>query len=222
MGLDLARTPTIEAVSTDDEHALAQDLHRRVEEAAADADAREDVAQASVQHRAAEARLQKLRKAERALTAYAKQSRERMAAAEKTAMEDIIASAGDGESKIDFRKLNALAGLEHRNRLTSRAITHMVEEMIPLAHIVSLRAEAHALATKARAMEAVAEERAVKVLGALRAAVSDEMVLPVDMSKGVAGALVAYAAGLKRCALEISENADRMERAFQRRSEMQR
>lgn len=218
MSLDLARTPTIEAVANEDEQALAQDLQRRAEEAAAKAEAREDVARASGQHLAAELRLKKLRKAERALTNYAKESREQMAAAERTALQEIVESAGESE-KFDFRKLSALAAMEHRNRLASRAITHMVEEMIPRAHIVSLRAETHALMTRARAMEEIAEQRAAKVLGVLRDAVSQEMVLPVDMSKGVAGALVAHAASLKRCAVQISQNADELERAFQRRSE---
>jgi len=55
------------------------------------------------------------------------------------------------------------------------------------------------------------------VLQQLRGAVSQEMVLPVDMSKGVAGALLARAAGLKRCAVQISENADRIESSYRDR-----
>jgi hypothetical protein len=38
-------------------------------------------------------------------------------------------------------------------------------------------------------------------------------VLPVDMSKGVSGALLAYAARYKSHAIQISENADQLERA---------
>ena len=56
-----------------------------------------------------------------------------------------------------------------------------------------------------------------KVLEQLRGAVSAEMVLPVDMSKGVAGALLARAAGLKRLAVQISENADRIESSYRDR-----
>ena len=56
-----------------------------------------------------------------------------------------------------------------------------------------------------------------KVLQQIRGAVSEEMVLPVDMSKGVAGALLARAAGLKRLAVQVSNNADRIERAYQDR-----
>ena len=52
------------------------------------------------------------------------------------------------------------------------------------------------------------------MLEQLRGAVSEEMVLPVDMSKGVAGALLARAAGLKRLAVQVSENADRIERGY--------
>ena len=43
------------------------------------------------------------------------------------------------------------------------------------------------------------------------------MVLPVDLSKGVAGALLARAAGLKRLAVQISDNADRIQRQYQDR-----
>lgn len=217
MGFDLARTPTLEAVATADEQALAQDLHKRAEEAVAAAEAREDVTQARASHRKAEDRLARLRKAERALASYTKELREQSAAAEQAAMEAVIESAS-AERKIDFRKLDSLTGLENQNRIATRAIEHMVEKMIPLAHLASLRAESHALMTAARAIEQTAQERAQKVLGALRDAVSEEMVLPVDMSKGVAGALVAHAAGLRRCAVQISESADEMERAFEKRS----
>jgi hypothetical protein len=57
---------------------------------------------------------------------------------------------------------------------------------------------------RARALERIAQERAEKVLKQLRGAVSEEMVLPVDMSKGVAGALLSRAAGLKRLAVQVS------------------
>lgn len=217
MNFDLARTPKLEAVTTQDEQALAQDLQKRVEKAVAAAQAREDVAEACAAHRTLEERLAQLRKAERALTACAKQSREQMAAAERAAMDAIIESAA-AEKKLDFRKLDSLAAMENQNRVTSRAIEHMVERMIPLAHIASLRAESHALIMRARAIEQIAQERAEKVLGVLRDAVSEEMVLPVDMSKGVAGALVAHASALRRCAMQLSESADEMERAYQKRS----
>jgi len=70
---------------------------------------------------------------------------------------------------------------------------------------------------RARALDRIAQERAEKVLQQLRGAVTEEVVLPVDMSKGVAGALLARAASLKRCAVQISENADKMQRAYQDR-----
>src|SRR5690242_20910991 len=55
---------------------------------------------------------------------------------------------------------------------------------------------------------------------ALPISVNEEMVLPVDMSKGVAGALLARAAGLKRLAVQVSENADRI-RSEEHTSELQ-
>jgi len=52
--------------------------------------------------------------------------------------------------------------------------------------------------------------------------VSEEMVLPVDMSKGVAGALLAHASGLKRLAVQQAENADRIEKAYTARQGKER
>jgi hypothetical protein len=215
MSFDLARTPTLEAVSTKDQQALAQDLQKRAEESIAAAEARPEVVKAREAQHTAEERLSRLRKAERALSGYARDSREQMAAGEIAAIEAMVESAT--KAKIDFKKLEGLATLENQNRVASRAIEHLIEKLIPLAQISNLREEAHALTAEARAVDEIAQERAEKVLGAIRDAVTEEMVLPVDMSKGVAGALVAHAARLKKRALEISANADRLERAYQER-----
>lgn len=216
MSFDVVTTPTLEAVATENEQLLARDLQKRVEELIEAAEAQPEVAQAAEAQRAAEQHLARLRKAERALSQYAKESREQTAAIELAAMEAIIESAGS-KPKPDFKKLDGLAAAENQNRHASRAIQHIVEHLIPLAQIASLREESRALMTRAKAAENIAQERAEKVLGELRKAVSEEMVLPVDMSKGVAGALVAHAAALKRCAVQISQNADEIERAYRDR-----
>jgi hypothetical protein len=44
------------------------------------------------------------------------------------------------------------------------------------------------------------------------------MVLPIDMSKGVVGALLAQAGALKRLALQQAENADRIEKSYTERA----
>lgn len=212
MSFDLARTPTLEAVSTKNQQALAQDLRKRAEQSIAAAEARPEVMEAREAQHKTEERLSRLRKAERALSAYARDSREQMAAGEIAAIEAMVESAT--KAKIDFKKLEGLATLENQNRVASRAIEHLIEKLIPLAQISNLREEAHALMAEARAVDEIAQERAEKVLGAIRDAVTEEMVLPVDMSKGVAGALVAHAARLNKRALEISENADHMERTY--------
>jgi hypothetical protein len=216
MSFDLARTPTLEAVATNDQHALTQDLQKRADESIATALARPEVIDARGAQQRAEQRLNRLRKAERALSTYAKESRQQMAVAEGAAIEAMVESAAT-KSKIDFKKLEGLSTLESQNRVASRAIEHLIEKLIPLAQIANLREEAHALMTEARAVDQLAQERAEKVLNVLRSAVSDEMVLPVDMSKGVAGALTAHAVRLKKRAVEISENADRIERTYAER-----
>jgi hypothetical protein len=76
MSFDLARTPTLEAVSTKDQQALTQDLQKRVEESIATARARPEVVETREAQQRAEERLARLRKAERALSGYARDSRE--------------------------------------------------------------------------------------------------------------------------------------------------
>ena len=50
----------------------------------------------------------------------------------------------------------------------------------------------------------------------MREAVGEEMVLPVDLSKGVSGALLAQAAELKHRALQLSANANSIEKSLGR------
>jgi len=213
MSFDIARTPTLEAVATQDEQLLAQDLQKRVEQALQTAETQEDVVEASRAQRGAEDRLAKLRRAERTLSDFAKASREQARSAMESALEGVIESAISAE-KPEFKKLPAVLALENQNRFSMRAIEELVERRIPLAQIASLREESHALMTRARAVEAIAQERAEKILGQVREAVTEEMVLPIDLSKGVSGALLAHAGGLKRVAVQISANADELERAY--------
>ncbi len=132
------------------------------------------------------------------------------------ALDAIIQSAASQSTanvdKLDFKALSELATLENRSRQASRAIERLVERLIPFAQLVRLREESHAAMTRARALEQIAQERAEKLLGQLRDAVTEEVVLPVDMSKGVSGALLAQASELKRRAIQLSENADTIEK----------
>ena len=171
------------------------------------------VAEAAGAQQQAQDRLERLRTAERALNRHAKESRERVAETSEKALENLVEAAASGK-KLEFKKLDEVAAGEAQIRTLGQAIERLAEHLIPRAQIASLREEAHALEAKARALERIAQERAEKVLEQLRGAVSEEMVLPVDMSKGVAGALLARAAGLKRLAVQVSENADRIERAY--------
>jgi DNA recombination-dependent growth factor C len=213
MSFDIAVTPTLQAVATPDEELLAHTLQARVREAIASAEQLPEVVEAVEAQHSAEDRLARLRKAERSLSHHTKETREQTAIATAAAMDAIIESAELG-ARPDFKKLHALSAIENHSRYANRAIERIVEHLIPTAEIVSLRAEAFALMTRARGIEAAAQDRAERVLGQMRDAVTQEMVLPVDMSKGVAGALLAHAAGLRRCAVQISENADRLERSY--------
>jgi hypothetical protein len=142
--------------------------------------------------------------------------REQMAAASGRAIEKLIASAAEG--KPDYAPLNALTSIEQKDRITGKAIERLVEHLAPLAHVARLRAESHALLSRAKAVERIAQQRAERVLSHLREAVSDEVVLPVDMSKGVSGALLTQAAEMKRVAVASSSEADRLEKSYMDRN----
>ena len=218
MGFDIVRTPTLQAVATEDERRLADDLQRRVDEAVSQAEAQPEVVEAAASQRVAAERLAGLQKAERILNQFAGQSRELMAAMSQTALEAIIESAVSG-GKPDFGKLKDLVAVENQHRYANRAIERVVEHLIPLARAAHLREESRAVIAKARALDQVAQERAEKVLVHLRDAVTEEVVLPVDMSKGVVGALLAHALGLKKYARQLSDDADQIEMAYTKRRE---
>jgi hypothetical protein len=221
MSFNIVQTPTLQAVAMQDEKRLADHLQKRVDEAIGQAEAQPGVERAAAAHGAAAERLKRLQKAERVLNAHAKASRELMTASGPGVLDAIVEAAAAG-GKLDFKKLDELAALENQNAYASRAIQRVIEHLIPLAQIALLREESHALTSKARAVERIAQERAEKVLGHLRDAVSEEVVLPVDMSKGVAGALLAYAAGYKLRAVQAAENADQVEKSYSKLREAAR
>jgi hypothetical protein len=210
MNFDLMDTPTLQAVATADERLLVQDMEKRIEEALKLAEEQAEVVEAAGAQREAESRFDGLQAATRALNQEAKSVRQAIAVALETSLEGLIRSAA-AAGKPNFGTSQELAALEHNDRMVSRALERLVEHLAPLAEIGKLRAEAHTLVARGRALERIAHERAEKVLSQLREAVSEEMVLPVDMSKGVAGALLARAGESKRRAVEISANADRLE-----------
>lgn len=213
MSFDIARTPTLQAVATGDERRLVEDLQERVEAAARQADELPEVRAAIEAQSRAEERLAQLQRAERALNAFARDAGAKLGALRESALDGIIRSAANGD-KLDFKSLSEVATLENRGRQATRAIERLVERLLPCAQLVRLREESHAALTRARALEGIAQERAEKLLGQLRDAVSEEVVLPVDLSKGVAGALLAQASEFKRQALQLSENADSIEKTL--------
>jgi len=211
--IDLSRTPTLQAVASSDQQALAEDLQKRLEEAVEQAVAKPEVDAASAAYAAAESTLRGLQQATRALNAHVKELREQMAAASAKALDKLIESASGG-AKPDFSRLADLTALEQKEKLANKAIERLVEHLTPLALVARLRAESESHLVRAKALEAAAQQRAERVLGQLRDAVSDEIVLPVDMSKGVAGALMNNAAELQRLAREAAENAARIEKTY--------
>ncbi len=213
MSIDLAQTPTLQAVATADERQLVEDLEQRVEAAVKQAISQPEVIAAQERERTASERLARLTRAERALNGHARQIAERTSRAREVALDALIESAGAGE-KLDYKPLAELFTLEHRGRYLSRTLERLVETRMPLERITHLREESRAAMVRAKALEQIARERAEKLLGQLREAVTEEVVLPVDLSKGVSGALVAQAAEFRRRGVTISENADRLEKSY--------
>jgi hypothetical protein len=213
----ITETPTLHFVASSDEFQLSRDLQARLEESLKQAEEQPDVIAATEATCAAEHCLHQFKKAERTLHEYARESGAEMAVAAHKALDAIIQSAAHGTP--DFAKVGELTAIETRNRHTGRAIERLVEHLIPLAQVVQLRADSHALMTRARGIEKIAQERAERVLGQIRDAVSEEIVLPVDMSKGVAGALLANARSLKALAVQQAENAERIEKMYITREE---
>lgn len=217
MSFYLSQTPTLEAVSTGDEKALAQDLQARVTEAIGQVRSLPHVAVALTAQNAAADRLARFRIAERALNRDAKQARDQLDLTAHSALDILVEAAASG-APADWAKSTEAAAIEVRIRYTGRAIERLTEHLIPLAHIASLREESHAFMAQARSLDALAQERAERVLGQIREAVSGEMILPVDMSKGVAGALLTQSRAWKEKAVKLSEEADGLERAHQDRA----
>ncbi len=210
---DISQTKTLEAVVTGDEQALAQDLQIRVAELLKIAETQPEVVEATESQQASAERLEKLRTSQRVLNQFAKDARERLARSCRIAIDAAIESAAE-KSKPEFGKLTELVSSEYHDRLASRALEHLAERLLPLAQIANLRAESHAMIARGRAVERMAQDRAEKLLTRMRDAVTEEMVLPVDLSKGVVGALLAHADGQKRRAIQISTSADEFERSL--------
>jgi len=217
MSFDIAQTPMLQAVAVEDQSQLVADLQQRVDAAVAQAELQEQVLAAVEVSAQSQQHLQKLRTAERALHSYARQIAEKTAATRETALDALIEAMSEG-AKPEPKPLGELTAFEGRGRHVSQAIERLVEQRIPLAQIRALREESHAIMTKVKALEAVAHERAEKLLTHLREAVSEEVVLPVDLSKGVSGALLHHANEYKQRALQLAANADELERGYMSRA----
>lgn len=215
MSFDIAQTPTLQAVATLEPHLLVEELRQRVDAATQQAEELPEVVAALEGLRQAEDRVAELKKAERALNEFSRDTSRKLIALREASLDSLIQAAGRGE-KLEFKPLSELAALESRNRQASRAIERLIERLIPGAQLLRLRGESHAHSARARALEQLAQERAEKLLGQMRDAVSEEVVLPVDMSKGVSGALLAQASEWKHRAVQLSEHADNIEKTMRR------
>ena len=218
LSFDIVQTPTLQAVADGDERQLVEDLQTRLDAATQSAETQPEVVAALASQRQAQEQLQKLRTAERGLHQYAKKLAGKIASLRETALDGLIESFGEDQSieknPLNSKPLAEWAGYETRNRQVSQAIERLVEQKLPLAQLAGLREESHATMTMVKALEQIAQQRAEKLLEHLRSAVSEEVVLPVDMSKGVSGALLHQASEYKDKARQLSESADQLEKSY--------
>ena len=214
---DITETPTLQAVVTSNESALVQDLQTRVDDALAQAAAQPTVVEAVKAQSEAEIALQKLQTASRTLTATAKELRGQVFQASSKAMDKLIECAAGGD-KMEYNPVTQLAIIDYREKVVGRAIERVVEHLTPQALIARLRSDACVYLASATAIEAIAQQRAERILSQMRDAVSDEVVLPVDLSKGVSGGLLSQATECRRLAGEASSNANQVEKSYMERN----
>jgi hypothetical protein len=210
----LSETPVLQAIATEDNQQLSRAIAERVDAAVAQAEASPEVAAAAAAYAGAVDAVARLEQAERVLTARGRELGERLSAGFEEALGEIVARAGEGRASSG--SFDGYVRVETEHRLVMRAIERTVEHLLPRARIDRLRAESHMLDARGRALEAIGEERAAKLLESLRGAVEEEVVVPVDTSKGVCGALMARAADLRRAAVAASKNADRLQELYSR------
>ncbi len=221
LSFDIAQTPTLQAVAAGDDQQLVEDLQTRLDAATQLAETQPEVMAALNSQRRAQQQLQRLRVAERGLHQYAKKLAEKINALRESALDGLIDAFGEevGSDKntLISKPLTEWSSYETRNRQVSQAIERLVEQKLPIAQLAALREESHAAMTMVKALEQVAQQRAEKLLEHLRSAVSEEVVLPVDMSKGVSGALLHQATEYKDKARQLSESADQLEQTYMSR-----
>jgi len=104
MSFDIAKTPTLQAITTENEQQLADDLQQRVDAGLRQAEQQPEVMEAVEAQRLAEADLAKLQKAERALSRFTKEMSDKISAFRGAALDGIIESAAAG-GKPDFKAL---------------------------------------------------------------------------------------------------------------------
>ncbi|MFM2126497.1 MAG: hypothetical protein RL328_2948, partial [Acidobacteriota bacterium] len=119
MSFHLTQTPTLQAVTTDDEQRLAQDIQARLTEAMTHVEAQPVVAEAMEASRAAAERFEKLRTAERSLHQSAKEAREQLDGMMQAALDALVDSAARGATP-DWTKADAAGALEQQIRFSGR------------------------------------------------------------------------------------------------------
>jgi hypothetical protein len=98
----ITETPTLHFVATGDELRLSRDLQARLDESLRLAEEKPEVVAAAEAHRAASDRLQELKKAERGLHQYARESGAEMARVAQSALDAVI-SLGSLKELAEFR-----------------------------------------------------------------------------------------------------------------------
>jgi hypothetical protein len=105
---------------------------------------------------------------------------------------------------------------ENESRLIARAVTRICEHLKPIAEIHRLRAEAQMQHTRAKVIDALAQARGQRLIGALSVAVGEEVAVSVDTKSGAIGMLTGLADNARKEAYGFETLAGELQKSYER------
>jgi hypothetical protein len=211
-GLNLRATPTLQLSAPNAAEKLDEKLTAELERVEADQSV---LADRALFEKACD-REKQLDRAHRALNQRDSEIGKWLGDIAGTYVESLIESAGSDGKRPDVKIAGRIIDSENESRLICRAIERIALHLKPVAEIARLRAEAQMQHTRAKVIDELAHERAQRFVGALSAAVGEEVAVSVDTKSGAIGMLLAIANearkeayGLEAFARERQESYDK-------------
>ena len=130
----------------------------------------------------------------------------------------MIESAGSDGKRPDQKVASRIIDSENESRLIVRAVQQIAEHLKPPAEIARVWAQARLQHARAKALDALAQERGQRLVGALSAAVGEETVVSVDTKNGAIGMLIGLANEAKKEAYGFEASAKELQKAYGERT----